>query len=75
MAILAPMNRTLRFAAAALLLIFLAACGAKGPLFLPKEEPAEEQVEPATDAPAEDATPPTAPEATTPPVTPPPATP
>ncbi|KAF1712036.1 sugar transporter [Pseudoxanthomonas kalamensis DSM 18571] len=43
------MNRSLRFLSAGLLLVMLAACGAKGPLFLP-EKPAVEPVVPADDA-------------------------
>ncbi|MGN6224975.1 LPS translocon maturation chaperone LptM [Pseudoxanthomonas sp.] len=59
------MNRTLRLLSAAILMAFLAACGAKGPLFLPEkpapetEVPAEAPVEPAaegTETPPADST-------------------
>lgn len=63
------MNRTLRLLSAAILMAFLAACGAKGPLFLPEkpapetevpaEAPVEAPVEPAaegTQAPPADST-------------------
>ncbi len=49
------MNRSLRLLSAAILMAFLAACGAKGPLFLPEkpapetEIPAEAPVEPAAE--------------------------
>lgn len=80
------MNRSLRLTAASLAVILLAACGAKGPLFLPPKEQPVETVEPATDAPADsgnveetvptDSDTPPADSSTppaTPPVTPPPA--
>lgn len=59
------MNRTLRLLSAAILMAFLVACGAKGPLFLPEkpvpetEVPAEAPVEPAaegTETPPADST-------------------
>lgn len=49
------MNRPLRIAAASLAVLLLAACGAKGPLFLPTQEPPVETVEPASDVPTEGA--------------------
>jgi predicted small lipoprotein YifL len=77
------MNRSLRLAAASLAVILLAACGAKGPLFLPPPPPPVDTVEPATDAPADSGsveqtvptdseTPPA--DSSAPPVTPPAAT-
>lgn len=67
------MNRTLRLTAAAALLILLAACGAKGPLFLPEQPAPEEQVDPSAESAPVDTVP--APTQATDPATPPPVTP
>lgn len=51
------MNRLLRnLAAAALVVVLLGACGAKGPLFLPERPAPQEAADPAieSDAPAEE---------------------